>query len=224
MLDSHRSLARLVLDHPHTANVLTRHHIDFCCHGERSIAEACAERRLRVDVLLRELEASIAEGAEIRPVDARTLSTADLIEQIVVRHHGYLREALPFVRSLSATVSGVHGGTQPSLRDLDMALGRLDSTLTSHLDHEEQVVFPALLAPRSRRSRVKSELDGMLDEHRDVGGQLEAIRRLANDFRTPRGGCSTYRALYAELAALEADLFQHVHVENHVLAPRFASS
>jgi regulator of cell morphogenesis and NO signaling len=51
---------------------------------------------------------------------------------------------------------------------------------------------------------------------------LARMRELADGFRTPEWGCNSYRVLMAELEALEGDILRHVHLENHVLMPRFA--
>jgi regulator of cell morphogenesis and NO signaling len=57
-----------------------------------------------------------------------------------------------------------------------------------------------------------------------VGDLLGTIRKLTAGFTIPEWGCNTYRVLMAELEALEADILRHVHLETHVLAPRFAAA
>ena len=49
---------------------------------------------------------------------------------------------------------------------------------------------------------------------------LKAMRRLTADYAAPEGACTSFRALYAGLAAFEADMHRHVHLENEVLFPR----
>jgi regulator of cell morphogenesis and NO signaling len=61
----------------------------------------------------------------------------------------------------------------------------------------------------------------MHEEHLQVGDMLARIRELTDEFTTPEWGCNTYRVLMAELEAIERDVLQHVHGENHILAPRF---
>ena len=63
----------------------------------------------------------------------------------------------------------------------------------------------------------------MFEEHVAVGRLLTAIHDLSGGFSTPEWGCKTYRVLMHELKALEADVLRHVHLENHVLAPRFSA-
>lgn len=43
-----------------------------------------------------------------------------------------------------------------------------------------------------------------------------------DDYTAPADGCISYRALYGALEEFEADLHQHIHLENNVLFPRAA--
>ena len=63
----------------------------------------------------------------------------------------------------------------------------------------------------------------MYEDHVAVGALLGRIRELSDEFATPEWGCNSYRVYMAELAALEEDVLRHVHLENHVLMPRFAA-
>jgi regulator of cell morphogenesis and NO signaling len=53
-----------------------------------------------------------------------------------------------------------------------------------------------------------------------AGGALVEIRALTHDYQLPTYACSTVRALYEGLEALEADLHVHIHLENNILFPR----
>ena len=45
----------------------------------------------------------------------------------------------------------------------------------------------------------------------------------SDDFTLPEWACNSYRTLFAELKQVESDVFTHVHIENHVLRPRFVA-
>lgn len=49
---------------------------------------------------------------------------------------------------------------------------------------------------------------------------MRAIRKASRDFATPADACVSYQTLYKALAAFEADLHQHIHLENNILFPR----
>jgi regulator of cell morphogenesis and NO signaling len=117
----------------------------------------------------------------------------------------------------------VHGPRDANLQRLHDAFRELAAALGPHLDEEEEVLFPALVSRRLDPQLVQQELGRMHEEHLAVGDLLAKIRELTHGFTTPEWGCNTYRVLMAELDALEADILRHVHLENHVLAPRFAA-
>jgi len=64
----------------------------------------------------------------------------------------------------------------------------------------------------------------MHDDHLRVGEMLTSLRTLSDDYAVPDWACASYRALMHDLQSLEQDTLEHVHTENHVLAPRFESA
>jgi len=57
-------------------------------------------------------------------------------------------------------------------------------------------------------------------EHQNAGDSLETMRKLTHGFQLPANACNTYRAMLAGLEELEADMHQHVHLENNILFER----
>ena len=146
MLDRHQSVASLVVEHAECAPVLQRHRIDFCCRGELCLEAAAAHRRLDLDALLAELARAVAE-AGTPAADPRTLSTAQLVDQLEARHRALVADALPVVTGLTVKVRRVHGAHQPSLLELADAL-------TAHFEGETSTVFPALSAGTTERAAL----------------------------------------------------------------------
>jgi regulator of cell morphogenesis and NO signaling len=220
-LDHSATVARIVTEHPVAARIFQKHGIDYCCHGNVTVPEACPEGRLDSEALFAELEAALAADDAGPEENPRELSTAALIARIIDRHHGYLRQALPYIAPIMAKVAKVHGPRDANLQQLHDAFRDLAASLGPHLDEEEAVLFPALMARQPDARLVEHELERMKVDHLAVGDLLARIRTLTGGFTTPEWGCNTYRVLMAELDALEADILRHVHLENHVLAPRF---
>ena len=220
-LDRTATLARIVTEHPAASRVFQRRGMDYCCHGDVSVPVACRSASLDPEVVFAELEEALGEAVERRDgeEDPRALSKLGLVARIVDRHHAYLRRALPHIAPILAKVVSVHGPRDASLGELLAVFRELSDALLPHLDEEEQVLFPALLAPRPDAAVVERELERMMGDHLAVGEQLARIRTLTASYSTPEWGCTTYRVLMAELEALEADTLRHVHLENHVLAP-----
>jgi regulator of cell morphogenesis and NO signaling len=220
-LDRGATVARIVTEHPAAARVFQRHGIDYCCHGGVTVPEACREARLDPEAVLDEVEAVLAASGAGPEENPRELPTAALIARIIDRHHGYLRRALPSIAPIMEKVARVHGPRDTSLQHLEDAFRALAASLAPHLQEEEEVLFPQLMAARPDSQVVSEELGRMHEDHLAVGDLLARIRALTSGFTTPEWGCNTYRVLMAELDALEADILRHVHLENHVLAPRF---
>jgi regulator of cell morphogenesis and NO signaling len=201
--------------------VFMRHEIDFCCGGKRPLAEICEKKGLDPNGLIGELDAAMRESVA-DDVDWNTRSTEDLIRQIVNRHHAYLRSELP---RLSAWLSKVYRkyGEQDAaiLEGLPEIFERMKTELDAHLTKEEVMLFPYILNPAGRPyPTFAGPLQCMEAEHDSVGEVLTTIRRMTLNFTPPPHACTTYKALFAGLAELEADLMLHIHLENNVLFPR----
>jgi len=170
-------------------------------------------------VLLVELETVIARRETTQAPDPRLLSTREVIQQLIAPHHQYLHRTMPYLQGLATKVARVHGGREPSLREVARIFDTLVEMLRVHLAEEETALFPALIEGRTEDAAPM--LDEMRREHEQVGTMLFELRRVAADYVSPDWACNSYRTLMSELAALEADTLEHVHLENHVLLPRF---
>lgn len=218
------TVAVIVARHPAAARIFQAHRIDFCCHGDMTVAEALHGRSETAEEVLAEVEGAVrAPGGEAEQ-PAVELSTAALIARIIDRHHGYLRRALPALAPLLAKVAAVHGDKVPSLRTIQGEFEALRARLEPHLDEEEAELFPLLMARGADPERTATALEQMYQEHLEVGAALHHLRDLAGDWVPPEWACRSYRLAMAELEDLEADVTRHVHLENHVLRPRFAAA
>ena len=215
------TVAAIVLEHPACASVFQKHRIDFCCGGDVTVDQACAARGVEADVVKEELEAAILAREGYRGQDPREMSTPTLIAHIVDKHHRFLRGALPTVLALATKVARVHGAREPKLRALGTAVQELVDALSPHLDREEKVLFPALSEGRGEGPDTAAELAEMTGDHLAVASLLDRIHDASDGFQVPPWGCNSYRALFSELRTMDGDIREHVHLENHVLLPRF---
>jgi regulator of cell morphogenesis and NO signaling len=221
---------------PDSIDVFERHGIDFCCGGNRTLAEACARASVPLDSVLPELSAvaararSEAGAAAPGPLDAEPTATA-LIDHIVATHHAFVRAELARLPSLAARVVAAHGARHPTLARVERLVERLRSELEPHLEKEERVLFPYVTAldafvrdggaaPAACFRTVRDPIRAMEYEH-DLAGELLAdLRRTTDGYEPPDGLCATTRALFDGLLAFERDLHRHIHLENNALFPR----
>ena len=121
-----------------------------------------------------------------------------------------------------AKVYQVHGARDTAtLRRMVEVFAALQSELESHMRKEEQILFPAIANPAVYPAgSIAAPIAVMESEHDDAGAALAELRRLTAGYQPPAYACNTVKALYSGLQALEADLHQHVHLENNILFPR----
>jgi regulator of cell morphogenesis and NO signaling len=103
--------------------------------------------------------------------------------------------------------------------------------LTSHMMKEEMVLFPYIMkmeqaresgrpAPAAPFGTVGNPVQMMEMEHEASGNALKELRSLTGNYAPPEDACFSYNTLFAALKDFEADLHQHIHLENNVLFPR----
>ena len=220
MTDVSVTLGDLVADDPGAARVLGRFGLDFCCHGDRTLHEACAEAGVDAATVEAEL-AAVPSGGDSSWTE---LTLPDLADHIVAVHHRYLDEELPALEALAAKVLSVHGERHAELSEVAALVVALVADLVPHLAKEERVLFPAIhaLAAGDRDLHfgpVENPIRTLSIEHEQAGELLAALRRVTDGYRVPDDGCASYRSLYERLEALELDTYLHIHKENHVLFP-----
>ena len=78
-------------------------------------------------------------------------------------------------------------------------------------------------APPAMFGTVMNPVRMMMQEHDGAGEALRALRSVTHDYTLPADACISYRTLYQALQGFEADLHQHIHLENNILFVRAAA-
>lgn len=221
-------LAALV-DGAVSAGVLDRFGLDYCCGGQRSLADACEPLGLHPADVIDALDALALGGPGddgAADDDWATMAPAALVDHLEATHHAWLRASFDRTIPLAAKVAEVHGANHPELADVRRLVDELAADLLPHLQKEERILFPmvrelaaANQAPTFHCGSLRNPIRVMGIEHDRAGELLAALRAATGGYAPPDDACASYRALYDELAALEADTHLHVHKENNVLFP-----
>ncbi len=154
-------------------------------------------------------------SAAAGPARAPSADAAGLIELIVARYHETHRREFPEAIRLARKVEAVHADAADCPRGLADHLSLMLDDLESHQQREEQVLFPMILAGGS--PMIRFPIARMMAEHDDVEGQLRSLRTLTGDFSHPPDACRTWQALTQLCRKLDADLREHMRLENEVL-------
>lgn len=211
------SLGDLARANPSATRVFLRHRLDFCCGGRRTLAEACKSAGLDPAAILEELEAASNRGDREPGWEDR--SQAELADFIERHYHAALRRDLPPLIEAARKVERVHAQKPGVPAGLAEVLTGFFEEMQAHMAKEEKILFP-MLRRGARGEAVYMPVRVMESEHDAHRDQLATIRELTDDLRLPPHACATWTALYHGLETMEAELMQHIHLENNILFSR----
>jgi len=227
-----KTVRELALENPSSTRVFENLGIDYCCGGNQSLREACERANLNVDRVLESLDkVDQADRSRHQPRDWQSEPLAALIAHIQNTHHKYTREEIARLRPLFEKVCSVHGKNHPELFEAQQAFHGLAQELSAHMMKEEMVLFPHIVRMEASVLRkeslacapfgsIQNPVSMMEHEHDSAGNALRAMRQATHGYSAPADSCVSYQTLYLALAIFEADLHQHIHLENNILFPR----
>ncbi|HEY6435151.1 MAG TPA: iron-sulfur cluster repair di-iron protein [Ignavibacteriaceae bacterium] len=223
-----QTLASIVTENHSTVPVLEKYHLDFCCKGKRTLAEACNEKGLLVNEIAKELEKSSLSAKEIK-MPFTVMNAEQLISYILIHHHFYVRQSMPTILGHLEKVAAKHGERFPYMVEVFSLFKEIMEEMTSHMQKEEMVLFPRIkeVEAMSDISNNRKLTEGFIGapihilelEHEHAGDLLYKIRELTNTYTPPADACTTFKVSLAELKEFEEDLHKHVHLENNLLFP-----
>ncbi|NLR57498.1 iron-sulfur cluster repair di-iron protein [Chitinophaga polysaccharea] len=210
-----------------TAAVFKNRGIDFCCNGNRSIADACEKKHLDAGKLISDLQ-EVAAQTGSATADYNTWPLDLLADYIEKKHHRYVREKIMEIAPFLHKVRSVHGESHPELKEIEILFQESAEELTAHMHKEESVLFPFIrkmvaagkMAVHAPFGTVQHPIHAMMQEHENEGERFRRIAVLTNNYTPPEDACNTYRVTYSLLKEYEADLHLHIHLENNILFPR----
>lgn len=159
-----------------------------------------------------------APASNSRASDWNEAPLAHLIQHILTTYHEPLKTEVPRLVQLARRVEREHADKPGCPVGLAALLDEVHEAVESHLAKEEQILFPLILHGRGPTAHMPVQV--MTQEHEDHEQSLRHIRELTSDLQTPEHACASWRDLYGSLARLEAELLEHIHLENTVLFPR----
>ena len=227
-----KTVRELAVENPAATRIFEKLGIDYCCGGNQSLDEACRAVNLPLDQVLDSLEMAEQTARSAQKFhDWPREPLADLIAHINGTHHKYTREEIARLGPLFVKVCSVHGQNHPELAEIRAIFAGLAQELTMHMMKEEMVLFPYIV--RMEESVIQNEpimpppfgsvqnpVSMMEHEHDSAGAALGAMRHASSSYSVPPDACVSYQTLYKALAEFEADLHQHIHLENNILFPR----
>ncbi len=227
-----KTVRELALESPAATRLFEKLGIDYCGGGNKSLEEACRAANVSMNEVLDSLDAAEeTTQAALKNRDWQKELLADLVVHIKSTHHKYTREEIARLAPLFDKVCSVHGKNHPELPQMRSTFAELAQELTMHMMKEEMVLFPYIVSMEEAVIQnepvlpppfgsVQNPVAMMEHEHESAGNALRAMREASGGYASPPDACVSYQTLYKALAEFEADLHQHIHLENNILFPR----
>lgn len=228
--DSQKEIGQFVADDFRTAAIFSKHKIDFCCNGNRTIEEVCDKKGIDSNDLLDELDAVLNTKTE-QSIDYKSWPLDLLAAYIEKKHHRYVEEKIPVLLQFLNKLCAVHGERHPELFKINELFSASAGELAAHMKKEELILFPfvkkmvsatlsqnAIEAPHF--GTVENPITMMMQEHDNEGERFRQIAELTNNYNPPADACNTYQVTFAMLEEFEKDLHLHIHLENNILFPK----
>jgi regulator of cell morphogenesis and NO signaling len=230
-VSTEKTVRELALENPAATRVFEKLGIDYCCGGNQPLEQACRAANVPIQQVLDSMEMEQATQATRSVRNWHSEPLADLVSHIKDTHHRYTREEIARLGPLFEKVCLVHGKNHPELLEMRTIFAGLAQELTMHMMKEEMVLFPYIV--RMEEAVIQNEpvlpppfgsvqnpVSMMEQEHDSAGAALRALREASHGYLAPSDACVSYQTLYRALAAFEADLHEHIHLENNILFPR----
>ncbi len=220
-LNENSSIGNLIAKAPEYVKIFEKLGLDYCCKGNRTLKEACDEKKLDVVEVLETLKQLSLSDASVN-WDQMTLK--EIVSHVVDTYHTSAKQELQIISQLIEKLKTKHGQRYPYISDLKSIFEQMKSSLLKHMEEEEQVVFPLVISLEinkgSQHEELKKYLSSLDDDHLETGEALDRIKNLTNGYVPPSDACMTHIVFLNSLEHLERNLHEHIHKENQILFPR----
>ncbi|MGM0601610.1 MAG: iron-sulfur cluster repair di-iron protein [Candidatus Rifleibacteriota bacterium] len=233
VLSPNQTVADLVIQRPELREKLEKTGIDYCCGGKRPLGEAVEAAGIKWSEFLVSMnEISTKKTGDSAYENWNEAPISALAEHILEKHHSFTKEQLHRLNSLLPEVKAAHGARHGELLTrLQRIYDGLRAELDNHLSKEEQILFPVIKRiqafingkgekPVLQYGSLTSHIRKLEAEHDSAGEALAGLRKTSDNYRLPDDACMKFKALYDALQNLEADLHEHIHLENNILFPK----
>lgn len=231
MNDFNKTVSEIVRTDYRTSDVFRKYGINYCCSGQVSLDEACAQKGLDYSAIIEELNQATRNIRLPNTIQFDQWKIDFLIDYIINVHHAYANQILPSLEANLVSFANSHQKQFPEMPQLVAAFSNLSTLIIAHNRHEEEIIFPYIkqidntfrrkesyggLFVRTLRKPFHS-VDG---EHKHIGELFQDIRRLTNNYTFPDSACTSHRVVFQKLQEFDNDMVQHNYLENNVLFPK----
>ncbi|MCB0733236.1 MAG: iron-sulfur cluster repair di-iron protein [Bacteroidetes bacterium] len=230
VINENQSVGEIVALNYRTASLFKKHGIDFCCNGNQTINQACQNKSINTEIILRELN-EVSKEISKNTVDFNSWPLDLLADYIEKKHHRYVKDIILEILPYLNKVCKVHGEQHPELVKIQSEFNSVAEELVNHMQKEESILFPVIRnmvktkqnnfnLEQAHFRTIQNPIQMMMAEHITEGERFRRIEQLSKNYTVPHDACNTYIVSYELLKEFEEDLHLHIHLENNILFPK----
>lgn len=175
-------------------------------------------------------DTTVPEANTLAPaLDFKNWNLQFLTDFIINVHHDYVKATKEVILDMAKKAASAHGNEFPGFISIAEIFATLVTDLSRHLAREESLLFPyvtVLLEARHAGHKIPAQtfaslaemIDLMETEHAQAGTEFKLIREITAGYTLPASAVDS--TLYHKLQEFEADLKQHIYLEDYILFPK----
>jgi len=225
-----KKIADIVDNNYVNASVLYYFGISFFDYSEETLEQACIEKGLDVNVVVKKLETDPNKGQgdflslQEYPIDL-------IIEYLKHTHYIFIKQKLPYLAQLIKNFKLENQNYDSIINDLKFVFPLFVEDFIHHIYEEEDTLFSYILdlneymKGKGNMSSLywqmeKKSLQRFAMEHEAHDDEMRGIRNITKNYSVLANTPLPLKVIYAELQSLEKDLITHARIENEVLFPK----
>ena len=219
------SVGEIAVSRPHATELFDGVGIDYVCHGNLSLHDACAEAGVDPVEIRRSLDELPRDDRHKNWLEQ---PIRELIDFLRAKRHAALSTAMAHAVEVLHSPCEKCGRHPQELAAIRSEFAGLVSVMRPHVSREERVLFPIIEhlddcwsrgeAPTlNLSSGLAPAVNALMLDHGVMMTTLNTIRAVADDLMVREDRCEQ---LGAALRTFDREFRQHVHLENNVLYPR----
>lgn len=222
-------ISELVTQNYVHAYVLYYFGISFYEYSELTLEQACQERGLRTDQVVKELESPTHLKENDLPLLAYPIDL--IIEYLKHAHYLFIKHKLPYIARVIESFKANHKDYLHLERDLKLVFPMFVEDFIHHIYEEEDTLFTYIkVLERASKGKYnpttlfyqieKNSVHKFAMEHEAHDDEMEGIRKITRNYTLDSDAPLHLRVIYNELKEFEKSLTTHARIENDILFPK----
>jgi regulator of cell morphogenesis and NO signaling len=201
--------------------------------GDRTVNEVCIEASVELNFFL-QLVNTYHDEDYFPKEELQSIPSKDIVAYLKMTHSSYLNEKLSEIEDLIEVLHNVEVEDEKYILLIRNFFEGYKNELTEHIMHEEDIVFPYVLAveeicktgvisDKNRKVYGSFSILEYQKGHSDIEEKLMDLKIIMIKYLRPPLDVVVYHKIIQLLFMLEQDLNYHSRIEDKVMIPKMIS-